>query len=134
MFCNEISKTKGRQTSGKAKNISHHSRALTQVLLHELGSDYANESRASIVGNCFSLHITQTSVAFKRSRVTIMVLPVPGGPHISTPRGGSIPNNNSCSSYFIQQDFVPICLYSSKCVKGSSTAEVKNTKEKAEVS
>mmetsp|Transcript_10619 Transcript_10619/g.21017 ORF Transcript_10619/g.21017 Transcript_10619/m.21017 type:complete len:273 (-) Transcript_10619:315-1133(-) len=36
----------------------------------------------------------------------IMVLPVPGGPKSSTPRGGSI----------------PICLYNSKCVRGSSTA------------
>lgn len=38
--------------------------------------------------------------------LAIMVLPVPGGPYINTPLGGSI----------------PICLYSSKCVRGSSTA------------
>mmetsp|Transcript_9934 Transcript_9934/g.25746 ORF Transcript_9934/g.25746 Transcript_9934/m.25746 type:complete len:273 (+) Transcript_9934:197-1015(+) len=36
----------------------------------------------------------------------IIVLPVPGGPKSSTPLGGSI----------------PICLYNSKCVRGSSTA------------
>ena len=35
-------------------------------------------------------------------------LPVPGGPHRSTPRGGSM----------------PICLYSSCCVRGSSTASL----------
>ena len=35
-----------------------------------------------------------------------IVLPQPGGPNISTPRGGSM----------------PICLYSSKCVSGNSTA------------
>ncbi|PHH84284.1 hypothetical protein CDD83_2200 [Cordyceps sp. RAO-2017] len=38
--------------------------------------------------------------------LTSIVLPVPGGPYSSTPRGGSM----------------PICLYRSKCVSGSSTA------------
>ncbi len=38
--------------------------------------------------------------------LAIMVFPVPGGPYMRTPLGGSM----------------PICLYSSKCVSGSSTA------------
>ena len=38
--------------------------------------------------------------------LAIIVFPVPGGPYINTPRGGSI----------------PICLYNSNCVRGSSTA------------
>ena len=58
-------------------------------------------------------HFTQTEtrnktlpVVWWATALASMVFPQPGGPYIRTPRGGSI----------------PICLYSSKWVSGSSTA------------
>ena len=48
----------------------------------------------------------KAAVVWCATALASMVLPVPGGPHSRTPRGGSI----------------PICLYSSCCVSGSSTA------------
>jgi len=46
------------------------------------------------------------AVVWWATALASIVLPVPGGPYSSTPRGGSI----------------PIALYRSKCVSGSSTA------------
>ena len=48
----------------------------------------------------------KAAVVWCATALASMVLPVPGGPHSRTPRGGSM----------------PICLYSSCCVSGSSTA------------
>mmetsp|Transcript_11331 Transcript_11331/g.29460 ORF Transcript_11331/g.29460 Transcript_11331/m.29460 type:complete len:233 (-) Transcript_11331:388-1086(-) len=48
----------------------------------------------------------KAAVVWCATALASIVLPVPGGPYSSTPRGGSM----------------PICLYSSKCVSGSSTA------------
>mmetsp|Transcript_11076 Transcript_11076/g.27869 ORF Transcript_11076/g.27869 Transcript_11076/m.27869 type:complete len:215 (-) Transcript_11076:550-1194(-) len=50
--------------------------------------------------------LINVAVVALATALAIMVLPVPGGPYKSTPRGGSM----------------PICLYSSKCESGSSTA------------
>ena len=48
----------------------------------------------------------KAAVVWCATALASMVLPVPGGPYSSTPRGGSM----------------PICRYSSWCVSGSSTA------------
>ena len=44
----------------------------------------------------------------RQGQLIACAVPVPGGPHSRTPRGGSM----------------PICRYSSKCVSGSSTASL----------
>mmetsp|Transcript_19683 Transcript_19683/g.43883 ORF Transcript_19683/g.43883 Transcript_19683/m.43883 type:complete len:253 (-) Transcript_19683:536-1294(-) len=56
--------------------------------------------------NSLPTMVMKAAVVALATAFAIIVFPVPGGPYISTPLGGSI----------------PICLYSSNCVRGSSTA------------